>query len=244
MDKPKSESINFKVLFGLLILLSIGSSGIKTNGGMYAQDIEGGTGVIVKPKTKPPAPRATPKAKPKAVPKQKTAPPSAQATTPPLPLKEIFTQAGAGDEFLFINNDKPDSLVRQFTDAADCRHSGPYGLKLTYGFTGQGNGGWGVHWDNAPRGYLDVSRFTHLVFWVKGKSGRESFQVGLRDTSGTEVKVESATLVVNISDWSIVAVPLSSFRGVRTSSVKNVNFGFNDKHGAGSLCIDDIYFSK
>jgi hypothetical protein len=171
--------------------------------------------------------------------------PSHTATpTPfPLPLVEIFPQVGGGEEFLFINSPKPDVLTRQFTDEADCRHSGPFGLRLTYGFTGEDNGGWGVHWDNAPTKRFDATGFTALVFWVKGTSGRETFQVGLKDISGKEEKVESQTLVVSISNWTMVTIPLSRFRGVITS-INNVNFGFNKTHGSGRICIDDIAFVK
>jgi hypothetical protein len=111
--------------------------------------------------------------------------------------------------------------------------------------SGVENGGWGVHWTNTPTGHFDASGFSDLVFWVKGTTGGETLQIGLKGTNGQEVKVESGDLVViSASDWKPVTVPLNKFinGGVNVDSVENVNFGFNRNHGSGIICIDDIAF--
>jgi len=136
-------------------------------------------------------------------------------------------------------------LTYRYVESEGCRHSGAYGLQLTYAMSGEGNGGWGVHWDNTPTQNFDASGFSALIFWVKGTSGGETFQIGLKDTNERESKVESGPLViVSASEWRQVNVSLSQFRdkGVNIASLRNVNLGFNSNHGSGTICIDDIAF--
>jgi hypothetical protein len=161
-------------------------------------------------------------------------------TTPPQPLPEIFPQIDGGQEFVFINNDG--SLVNEFTMDQNCSHTGSYGLRLKYAMKGDGNGGWGVHWDNAPLKYFDATHFSTVIFWVKGTAGHETFQVGLRDIDGKESKVETKILLVLSAEWMELKIPLSKFTGVNTDLIKNINFGFNKNHGSGTICIDDITF--
>src|SRR5207249_3288184 len=66
------------------------------------------------------------------------------------PLRDVFAQVDGGQAFVFVN--PPGSLDVQFAQDDACRRSGQYGLRLSYGFTGSGNGGWGVQWNNAPSG--------------------------------------------------------------------------------------------
>ncbi|HEY4690720.1 MAG TPA: hypothetical protein VIK33_15500 [Anaerolineae bacterium] len=162
--------------------------------------------------------------------------------TPLPPLLDVLAQATEGQKFVFKN--ESGELIDRYEESEECRHSGNLGLKLTYQMAGNGNGGWGVQWDKAARGSFDASMFSSLVVWVKGDSGGETFQIGLADTSGKEVKLESIDLVtVSAAEWRMVAVPLSKFEGVNTASIKNVNLGFNSNHGSGAICVDDIAFA-
>jgi hypothetical protein len=191
----------------------------------------------------PPTPTSIPTSTPAPTETPAPAPTSTPTVTPtPVPpLVEIVPQVGGGEAFVFKN--EGGELDTRYVESAECRHSGTFGLRLTYTMSGEGSGGWGISWINAPGGYLDASGFSELVFWVKGTSGGETFQVGLKDTSGREVKVESGSLViVSSSDWRPVRVPLSEFTGVNTASVENMNLGFNRNHGSGTICIDDIVF--
>lgn len=163
---------------------------------------------------------------------------------PPLPLEEIFRQVGDGKEFMYINAAPPEDLRKQFVTDERCRHSGPHGLKLTYKFTGAGHGGWGVGWKTASAGSFNASEFTHLRLWVKGLNGSERFQLGLKDTRDNETKFESDSLVINISNWSEIVIPLNKFTDVNLKSLENISFGFNSNHGSGDICIDDIAFVK
>jgi hypothetical protein len=136
-------------------------------------------------------------------------------------------------------------LTSTFDDAPDCRRpSRALGVRLGYEMSGDGFGGWGVHWAGAPAGSFDASAFTDLVLSVKGTRGGESFQVGLKDASDREVKIESTDLGgVRSSDWTQFEVPLDSFTGVDRSVLNNFSLTFAKKQGTGQLCIDEIAFA-
>ena len=158
------------------------------------------------------------------------------------PLGDIFAQVDSGQDFTFVN--PPGGLTAQFVEDQGCNHSGQAGLQIIFAFTEAGNGGWGVHWNNAPGGHFDASRFATLTFWVKG-TAPNGFHIGLKDTTEHEVKVEAKDYVmVGPGVWKQVSVSLSKFADahgpVNTASVRNVNLGFNRDHGAGSICIDEI----
>ena len=166
--------------------------------------------------------------------------PTSNNTPLPPPLVEIFPQVDGGEKFVYINNEG--SLSDKFDLKGNCVRSGTYGLQLMYNMKGDGNGGWGVHWNNSLAKHFNAFNFSAFTFWVKGTGG-ETFQIGIKDTSGNEVKVESDTLLIVSSDWLQVIVPLSNFQGVNTTSIECVSFGFNKNHGTGSICIDDILFT-
>ena len=160
------------------------------------------------------------------------------------PLAEIFPQVDGGQTFEYVN--PPGSFSAQFGEDETCRHSGPYGLPISYSFTGDGFGGWGVQWSNAPGGSFDASQFNTLSFWVKG-TAPNGFHIGLKDTGEHEVKVAAKTYVqVSLDEWHEVRVPLSAFTdgGVNPAALRNLNFGFNRDHGAGNMCVDDIAFQS
>lgn len=161
------------------------------------------------------------------------------------PLLNVFPQAENGTVTdPFIN--PPGTLEARFTEEADCSHSAPISLQLKYHFTEEGSGGWIVEWARAPEGYFDASQFDMLTFWVKG-AAQKGFQIGIKDITDHEVKVESGDYVlVSPAEWRKVSVPLNKFADdqgpVDMSQVLNVNFGFNVNHGSGTICIDDIAF--
>jgi hypothetical protein len=133
-------------------------------------------------------------------------------------------------------------LSNKFLTTPDCIHSGLYGLQLTYTMNRSGTAGWGVQWVNAPAGYFDALGFSALTFWVRGSSGSETFQVGLKDTGGNEVKLESDHVLGVSSDWKPATIPLSAFKGVDPAHIEDISFDFTRVDGTGSLCIDDISF--
>lgn len=157
----------------------------------------------------------------------------------PLPLEEIFPQVGEGTDFDYAND--PAIFTGEILPD-ECVHTGVYGLKMIYGIKDSGSGGWGVLWANAPGGTIDLSTYSTLVFWVKGGSGDERFQVTFSDSLQQGTKVESADMLALSQDWQEVRVPLSNFEGVSLSLISNITFDFRVKESGGLVCVDDISF--
>ena len=194
------------------------------------------------PTPRTPAPSPIPTLTPAPTPTPTPFPP-----TPP--LWDVFPQATYGEAMDFRN--KGGVLTAEFVKSETCNHSGQYGLRITYDMSGDGNGGWATHWDKAPENRFDVelSESSALVFWVQGAKGGETFQIGLKDTAGNEVKLESKPyVVVEQGQWSRVYILLRMFKDssvrVNVASIQNLNFGFNNTHGSGIVCIDDIVFEN
>jgi hypothetical protein len=196
------------------------------------------TPTLVKP-TDTPSPTITPKP---TVTSTATHTPQVDTLDVP-PLEEIFSQVGDGHPDLFMG--RGGELIDQF--AIECAHTGKIGLKLTYKMQGDGYGGWLVSWGNATPRYFDASSFLSFVIWVKGGIGGETFQIGIKDITGKEVKIETKTLViVSTTQWKKITISLSKFADeggqVNMARINNINIGLNKNHGAGSICLDDIAF--
>ncbi|MCG8348997.1 MAG: hypothetical protein MI924_14595 [Chloroflexales bacterium] len=164
------------------------------------------------------------------------------------PLAEIFPQAKNGDmpSPFRDSEESAGSISTEYTEDEDCRNSGPYSLRITFDFRNGGFGGQVFRWESSPEGRFDASQFNEFTFFVKG-TALYGFQVGIKDISGTEVKVGvSDFVVVNDAQWKQVVIPLDKFvtadQPVDMAKVRNVNFGFNKDHGSGEICIDDIAF--
>lgn len=99
-----------------------------------------------------------------------------------------------------------------------------------------------MQWVNSPGRHFDASRFSALTFWVRGASGKETFQVGLKDTGGNEVTLGSDQLLNVSSGWVAATIPLSAFTGVDPALIDDLSFDFNKNNGTGSICLDDISF--
>lgn len=158
------------------------------------------------------------------------------------PLDEVYLNDDGGQEFDFLN--PPGSLAHSYS--AECRRNNTAGLHVAYSFTAGGNGGWGVHWDHAPYRHFDATPFGALGMWVKG-SAPNGFHIGLKDTTGHEVKAEARDyLAVSASEWRKLSVPLGAFADangpVEPAFVQNINVGFNASHGLGDICIADVAF--
>jgi len=156
---------------------------------------------------------------------------------------EIFPQVAGTNAQPFTFTYEPGTLDNRFLP--QCAHSGEFGLSLAYNYADLGNGGWGVHWASSPTGRFDASSFTTLTFWVQGETGGENFHVGLKDTAQNEIKANAGDYVVlPAGEWRPLSVPLTAFDGVNLQSIENVSFGFNKDHGRGSICVDDIAFTR
>lgn len=176
--------------------------------------------------------------------------PTSSPGSPPLdraPLAALFPQGAesGGRAFFFINNGG--LLQDSYSVQATChRLSRSVGLQLKWNMSaaGEPSGGWGVQWDDSATGSFNASQFTSLTLSIRGTQGGETFQVGLRDRSGREEKVESKDRMVTTGqDWSQLEIRLADFSGVDSADVTNVNIGFNGDHGAGRICVDEIAFT-
>ncbi len=118
-------------------------------------------------------------------------------------------------------------------------------LQITYLIPdAQSSAGWGISLNGFDAAKLGA---TTLVFWVRGSQGGETFEVGLKDTSGradAEKKVQISDYINGqvTTEWQKVEIPLSRFSGVDTSTLDNVNFGFNFSHGRGTIFVDILAF--
>lgn len=166
------------------------------------------------------------------------------------PLEGIFLLVNGGVEFTFPEG-QPDSIKRQFVEDGECLYSPPNSIQITYNFPKDSGGGWGIHWANLPgRSYnLEGEGFTKLTLMVRGKSGGETFQIGLKDRDQKEIMVQSERYVLVRSDeWRAIVIPLSDFFDqnghVDLATIENMSIGFSSAHGSGSICIDEIAFQK
>ena len=167
-------------------------------------------------------------------------------------LPELFPQAAdGGQQFLWAH---PDHSVKAEFDSECARPKlinalglwgASSGLRLQYGLVpALRDGGWGVHWDHAPTQHLDASGFNHFSFWVRGASGEELFEIGLKDTSAREIRIASKDWIAasDLKQGIQVIIPLAEFKGVNQQSLNNISFSFNALHGSGSICIDSMAF--
>jgi len=177
-----------------------------------------------------------------------TATPTPLPPTPPMPPPlETFPQAvnSEAKEFLFINNDA--GLASEYVSDKDCVHAGSSGVKLVYDMVRkQMNAGWGWQWNDTKNGYFNASQSTFFTFWAKVNDGPGKLQVGLKSFKevGKKDEFEHKVEVVVLAGagWLEQRIELSRFEGVNPALVRNVNFGFNEDHAKGEICIDDIAF--
>lgn len=162
------------------------------------------------------------------------------------PLYAVFPQARGSEGRMFRYENAGGMVNAQFPDDPGChRPDRPAGLRLRWRMSGQQSGGWGVAWDGSNAGHLAGSRFSRVTLAVKGATGGETFEVGLKDTADNEDKVLSEEVEkVSTDEWRELAVPLERFEDVDLSSLENLSLGFSQRHGSGSLCIDEIVFGR
>lgn len=168
-------------------------------------------------------------------------------------LSELFPQISGGKQFMWSD---PNSAIKAGFDSACARPNWrnafgllgvESGLRLQYGLAPDSrSGGWGIHWASTPTQHFDASEFEAFTVWVRGTGGDESFEVGLKDTQGAEVKIESKDRVAAdaLKRGVEIVIPLRDFKGVNLRSLNNVSVSFNESHGSGSLCFNNLGFEK
>jgi Carbohydrate binding domain (family 11) len=174
------------------------------------------------------------------------------------PLAAVFPQADRngdgieeGSSFEFSDPKSTDDFRSAFTVAPDCSREGrPIGLIIEYDMRPKGSyGGWGVRWTEGSSEPFDASTYSRLILWVKSTGDGANFEIGLKDDFGDERKSQTKTLTVVEQEWQALEVPLTDFSEeddtgayVDLTSVVDMNLGFNENHGQGSICIDQIEF--
>lgn len=120
-----------------------------------------------------------------------------------------------------------------------------YSLHLSYDVSQQ----------NAYAGYItmlnniDLTEYQTLTFWMKGKQGKETLLIGLRDQLGHESKllVDSYLLQDITTDWQKVTIPLTAFTNIQDwKAIENLNLCFESwiGSGEGEIYIDNFQFEK
>ena len=96
----------------------------------------------------------------------------------------------------------------------------------------------------------DLSQYSTLTFWIKGKRGGETFELGLNDTISN--KREDAVFIGAITrylpggvttDWQRVILPLEDFFGPDLSRVYSLVFNYNEE-GEGEFWVDGLAFHR
>jgi hypothetical protein len=88
---------------------------------------------------------------------------------------------------------------------------------------------------------LDVTDYSYLEFYIKGKEGLEATRVYLRDRAGHEkIEVVEAT-----RDWQQVMIPLSYFTPiVDLTDLSELKFAYEVGYRKGEVYVDDISFMQ
>lgn len=110
-------------------------------------------------------------------------------------------------------------------------------LSLDYKIAKGGWAGYGLSLDGTS-----AKDYTQLVFMVRGLTGKETFDIGLKDMAGVEKKVSLSQFSEISKDWRTVKIPLKEFAGVNLAALNNINFGFSDVQDEGRVFMDDLRF--
>ena len=96
----------------------------------------------------------------------------------------------------------------------------------------------------------DLSHFKTLTFLIKGKTGKETFEIGMHDIISN--RREDAVFCGSIyrylpagvtTDWQLVQIPLADFYGVDFTKIFSLVFHFHEP-GNGVFWVDGIRLSK
>lgn len=152
----------------------------------------------------------------------------------------------------------PDASITHSFDPAIFHGAAGASLKLHYDLS-VATQGWNGFWlQLAPSGApMDLSGFTHLVFYVRGGvGGVEPLKIQLANASADAAR-KSAFIYVNdyldggiASTWREVRVPLRAFANLDSlANVKELDFVFESGYSArapfvqvGDVYLDDIVF--
>jgi len=108
-------------------------------------------------------------------------------------------------------------------------------LVLAFDIVKEGWGGWGL----ALAG-MDLQKYSHLAFSIKGENGGEPLDIALKDMVGVEKKLPLVRFTDVSKTWRKVRIPLKEFDSVNLASVDNINFVFTDAAKRSKVYVDDV----
>lgn len=129
-----------------------------------------------------------------------------------------------------------------------CNFAGEIGLDIQFDDTNSYYG-FGIQFTRLPDGSANILANTHLIFYVLGQSesANNQFRIGLKDITGTEIKVESNDWVaISTSNWRRVQIPLMIYSnlGIDLTKIENISLDFNPTdHGSSHICVDGLTFN-
>jgi len=174
-----------------------------------------------------------------------------KATTPPCrqsALQCLMTPAKvANGARLYSFRHGRGNVTADITSNAVCRQPNrSVGLSVDWTMPANSGayGGWGMYW---PARHIDLSAYSKMVLSIRGRGGGgETFQIAMQDSANRKALIESRDVpFVASGNWQEMSVPLEKFKRpkrINRASVVGLSLGWNDTHGSGGLCIDEIAF--
>ncbi|MBI2118618.1 MAG: CIA30 family protein [Elusimicrobia bacterium] len=138
-----------------------------------------------------------------------------------------------GSAFSF-KDEKGTLLQVSINEADEVRHNV---VNLHYDVVKEGWAGWGL----SLKG-INLEDYTWLTFYIKGEKGGEDFEIGIKNKANAEKKLLISRFVDVSTEWRKVKIPLKEFEGVDLTSMDNLNLGFNEQSGEGTIVLDDFQF--
>jgi hypothetical protein len=130
------------------------------------------------------------------------------------------------------------------------KFEGEGSLKLTFDKRGSGWCGYFSLLNQIDGAYYDLSMFKSVSFMVKGKEGKEPFEIGMADKNwiiiGDSLKagpIEKYLPDGVTTEWQEVTIPLGDFGALDLSEMGSFVINFY-KTGTGAIYIDDLKFYK
>ncbi len=175
------------------------------------------------------------------------------ATQPPLEVINDIFLPNYGEvnmeQGVFLIQERERKLsVLDAEITSNCKHTGQYGLHITYvmsnEYTSGNYGGWHISVVQGAHQYprIDIRNSKTIDFWVIGKVGAEIFEIWITNEFDSEIGVKSIDYVeISSTEWQMVHIPFSDFYRTRPfNEIYGIAFIFRSTSGVGEICIDDI----
>lgn len=143
----------------------------------------------------------------------------------------------------------PDSHDPTLTVVTTPVQEGTHALSMQYNFSTSTGGGWCGIWQQMASGGtgIDVSSYDSFRFYARGSAGGELMKIELKDVAGNSAQI-NLSAVSGFSgglstSYQEVVIPLASFAGVSMTSLKEVNYVFDQSPNNRTIYIDNVRFT-